>query len=140
MITPVNLESIGASVARSEADYETLRTFRDVNCAGTGDVVRRADKARNDDDDVLLAIERGNGASTNEIAESLSWYVSGGDPNKSRARRAIDRLRTRKLIELGRKGWKLTKRGHETAVEARADKHAAEAGARLAANLVGGAR
>lgn len=103
-----------------------------------GESIKRADKARSDDDDVLLAVERGNGVSTNEIAESLCWYVSGGDPNKSRARRATDRLRTRKLIELGRKGWKLTKRGHEAAVEARTDKHAAEAGAKMAASLVGG--
>jgi hypothetical protein len=86
-----------------------------------GESVKRADKARSDDDDVLLAIERGKGASINEIAESLCWFLSGGDPNMSRARRAVDRLRSRKLIEMVRKGWKLTKKGHEAALEARAE-------------------
>jgi hypothetical protein len=102
-----------------------------------GESVKRANKASSDDDHVLLAIEQGKGASINEIAESLCWFLTGGEPNKSRARRAVDRLRGRKLIEMARKGWKLTKKGHEAALEARAEKHAAEQGARLAASIAG---
>ncbi|WP_445222125.1 AAA family ATPase [Bradyrhizobium sp. Pa8] len=100
-----------------------------------GESVKRADKARNDDDAVLLAIEQGKGASLADLAQSLCWYTPSGDLNRDRVRHAKDRLLKRKLIDVARKGWKLTKRGHEAAVEARADRHAAETSARSAANL-----
>ncbi|MET4032291.1 AAA family ATPase [Bradyrhizobium barranii] len=100
-----------------------------------GESVKRADKARGDDDEVLLAIERGKGASLAEMAETLCWCTPTGEPNKDRVRHAKDRLYKRKLVDVARKGWKLTKRGHEAAVEARADKHSAESAARLSAGL-----
>ncbi|UGX92433.1 helicase RepA family protein [Bradyrhizobium barranii subsp. barranii] len=100
-----------------------------------GESVKRADKARGDDDEVLLAIERGKGASLAEMAEALCWCTPTGEPNKDRVRHAKDRLYKRELVDVARKGWKLIKRGHEAAVEARADKHSAESGARMAADL-----
>jgi AAA domain/RepB DNA-primase from phage plasmid len=101
-----------------------------------GESVKRADKARNDDDEVLLAIERGKGASLTEIAETLCWFTSGGAPHKDRVRHAKDRLYKRKLVDVARKGWKLTPKGREAAVEARADKHSTESAAKLSAGLV----
>jgi hypothetical protein len=101
-----------------------------------GESVKRADKARNDDDDVLLAIERGKGASLAEMAETLCWHTPTGEPNKDRVRHAKDRLYKRKLVDVARKGWKLTKKGNEAAVEARADKHAADRNAKLSAGLM----
>lgn len=101
-----------------------------------GETVRRADKARSDDDDVLLAIERGKGASLSEMAESLSWYTVTGEPNKDRVRHAKDRLYKKKLVDVARRGWKLTPKGREAALEARADKHSAESAAKLAASLM----
>jgi hypothetical protein len=101
-----------------------------------GESVKRADKARSDDDEVLLAIERGKGASLSELAETLCWLTSGSDPNKDRVRRAKDRLIKKKLIDVARSGWKLTKKGHEAAVEARADKHHAESAAKLATAIM----
>ena len=100
-----------------------------------GESIKRADKARNDDDEVLLAIERGKGSSLAEMAEALCWCTPTGEPNKDRVRHAKDRLYKRKLVDVARKGWKLTKRGHEAAVEARADRHSAESAARLSAGL-----
>jgi hypothetical protein len=101
-----------------------------------GESIKRADKARNDDDNVLLAIERGKGESLTEIAEALCWFTGGGVPHKDRVRRAKDRLCNRKLVEVARHGWKLTRKGNEAAVEARADKHSAESASKSAASLV----
>ncbi|MDE5466046.1 AAA family ATPase [Bradyrhizobium sp. CSS354] len=102
-----------------------------------GESIRRADKARNDDDDVLLAIERVKGASLTELADALCWVTSSGAPHKDRVRRAKDRLFTRKLVDVTPRGaWKLTRKGTEAAVGARADKHGAESAARLSAGLI----
>jgi hypothetical protein len=72
---------------------------------------KRFDKARSDDDDVLLAIERGKGASLAALAETLCWYTTGGAPDKGRVRRAKDRLYNKKLVDIARKGWVLPKEG-----------------------------
>ncbi|WP_426615729.1 AAA family ATPase [Bradyrhizobium sp. McL0616] len=102
-----------------------------------GESVKRADKARTDDDAVLLAIEQGRGASLADLAQNLCWHTPSGDPNRDRVRHAKDRLSRRKLIDVSaHKGGKLTKRGHEALVEVRAEKHATATGARLAAGLV----
>jgi hypothetical protein len=101
-----------------------------------GETVRRADKARSDDDEVLIAIDRGKGASLAEMAEALCWYTPTGEPNKDRVRHAKDRLYKKKLVDVARRGWKLTKKGNEAAVEARADRHRTESAAKLTAGLV----
>ncbi|MEH2546901.1 hypothetical protein V1283_003546 [Bradyrhizobium sp. AZCC 2262] len=102
-----------------------------------GESIKRADKARNDDDEVLLAIERGKGASLAELAEFLCWYTSSDAPHKDRVRRAKDRLYGKKLVDAARRGgWQLTRKGAEAAVEARTDKHSAESASKLAARLL----
>jgi hypothetical protein len=99
--------------------------------------MKRADKARNDDDEVLLAIERSKGASLAGMAETLCWYTSSGDPDKGRVRRAGERLYKKKLVEAARRGgFQLTSKGRAATVEARADKHEAEARTKLAASLI----
>jgi hypothetical protein len=100
------------------------------------ETAKRADKARSDDDDVLLAIDQSKGASLAELAESVHWHMPNGDPDKGRVRRAKDRLYKKKLVDVARKGWVLTKKGHDAAMEARADKHEAEARTKLAASLI----
>ena len=40
MITPVNLNDITKSILQSDEDRDTLVRFRDVNCDGSGEIVR----------------------------------------------------------------------------------------------------
>lgn len=127
VIAPSLVDSKGRPVPTVMAEALTKR-----------ESLKRADKARNDDDDVLLAIDQSKGASLTGMAETLCWYTSSGDPDKDRVRRAKDRLYKKKLIDVARKGWTLTKKGHDAALEARADKHETEAGAKLAAGLLRG--
>lgn len=70
------------------------------------------------------------------MAETLCWHTSGGEPDKDRVRRAKDRLYKKKLIDVARKGWTLTKKRHDAALEARADKHEVETGAKLASGIL----
>jgi hypothetical protein len=101
-----------------------------------GETVKRAAKARSDDDEVLLAVERGKGSSLADLAESLSWHTLNGEPDKGRVRRAKDRLYKKKLVDVARRGWILTSNGRAAVVEARAEKQSAESAAKLAASLI----
>jgi hypothetical protein len=97
---------------------------------------KRADKARGDDEDVILAIEQGKGASLAEIAETLCWSTPDGSPHKDRVRHAKDRLFKKKLIDAAHRGWKLTPKGRESAGDVRAKKHQAQTAAKLASGLL----
>ena len=109
---------------------------------GTGEVKQRARNAREDEGDVLLEVERAPHQSLTEIADSLDWKAASGDTDKERARRAVARLKDRKLISANAsgRGLKLTKAGHAAAVDVRDSKFKATTDARVATNVVATAR
>jgi hypothetical protein len=104
----------------------------------TGEVRERARDAGEDDDDVLLEIERDGLQSLAEMADSLGWQAASGDADKERARRACNRLTKVKFIapSAGRRGRRLTKAGREAIPEIRAKKHEEHVNAQIAACVV----
>jgi hypothetical protein len=101
------------------------------------ETIKRADKARSDDDEVLLAIDGSKGASLAVLAESLNWHTPNGDPDKGRVRRGSLRLLKKKLVDAARRGgFELTSKGRAAAGEIRAEKKSAEQAAKLAASLL----
>ena len=69
--------------------------------------------ARKDEDIVLAALAETPGASLTRIAEVQQWKYRNGDPDKSRVHRATSKLKQWKLVESGRDGWLVTKKGRD---------------------------
>jgi hypothetical protein len=72
--------------------------------------------ARGDEALVLDAIKEGKGGlSITDIARAVGWYTPKNEPNKTKAQRAINRLRRAKLVELDRGSYSLTPKGRKAA-------------------------
>ena len=68
---------------------------------------------RRDADQVLGAIERQPGASSNDLAKALGWAMRDGRPYGVKVRRAADKLATDGLIHKHRDAWALTAKGEK---------------------------
>ena len=73
--------------------------------------------ARSDEDRLLQAIASDLKASMADLAQTLGWFTSKGEPHKSKVHRALNRLKAAKLVAAERgeymiadKGAKLLKR------------------------------
>ncbi len=71
--------------------------------------------ARNDEDAVLLMMDRHDGASLSTIAELLGWLDGGGKAYKVKVQRIVKSLARDRLTKLERKNWIVTDKGHATA-------------------------
>lgn len=73
-------------------------------------------KATNDDDVLLVAMQRKPGGSVRELATSCGWTNGGGKPMHARADRRLKGLAGMGLAEQDRKGtWRLTLKGTKEA-------------------------
>jgi hypothetical protein len=68
---------------------------------------------RRDEDQVLRAIDKHPGASSNELAKGLDWKVRDGKPYGVRVRRAAEKLAGDGLILKHRGAWVLGKQGEK---------------------------
>jgi hypothetical protein len=84
---------------------------------------------RNDEDAVLrlLLESEGGDFSLARIAEALRWYTAKGQPYRSRARRAVDRLRKDGLVAPERGAYALTRKGTTAAKKVEYNRDAAGA-------------
>jgi hypothetical protein len=85
--------------------------------------------SRDDEDTVLVALLNSETGilSMMAVAEACNWLTHSGSPNKSRVRRAADRLKKSKLVASDRDGLSLTAKGKKAAEKAKYN--AAAAGA-----------
>jgi hypothetical protein len=72
--------------------------------------------ARTQEEQLLLKLSDTPSASLSDLAGSLGWNLKGGEPNKMRVSRTINKLEAAKLIKRDRDGITLTPAG-EKAVE-----------------------
>lgn len=96
----------------------------------------RAWAAQDDENDVLLLIERNGKLSLTGMAEELVWITTKGEPHKERVRRAADKLRADKLVTHSGRRWRLTEAGKEWAMEAHESRLEAESAAEMAENII----
>lgn len=68
---------------------------------------------RRDEDQVLRAIDKHPGASSNELARGLDWKMRDGKPYGVRVRRAAEKLAGDGLILKHRGAWVLSKQGEK---------------------------
>jgi hypothetical protein len=64
--------------------------------------------------------------SLNEMATSLSWFYSNGDPDKSQVNRIVRKLEKQKVVKKVRDRWELTKAGTQEAQAVQARERANE--------------
>jgi hypothetical protein len=83
------------------------------------EVEGQAAKSMDDEDHVLTAVLANPSLSITEIAARCGWFWSDGQPAKSRAQKALERLGTDRLAKKGRGGtWVLTEAGKTAARKA----------------------
>lgn len=112
---PALVDSKGKSIPTVMAHALTSRDARQA-----------ADNARNDEDEVLLQIERDGKQSLADMAGALGWQDKDGAPDKRRASYATEKLK-KKLVTYDerRRKWTLTAAGQEAAIEVRQQRHVA---------------
>ena len=76
-----------------------------------GEARERAHTARKDEDEVLLLIECNGKMSLSAMAEELGWRDGKGEPNKTRAQRASEKLTKENLVKPSGWGRTLTQAG-----------------------------
>ena len=69
---------------------------------------------RNDEDQVLQALDDNPDASFADLAAKLNWLTLKGGPNKSKVQRAVERLHRNKLLNKDRDRYELTAKGKKT--------------------------
>lgn len=74
-----------------------------------------ADTAMRNEDQVLILLADGAQSSIAAIAEALGWISFRGEPQKSRAKRALDNLKAARMVETIRGRWQLTDKGRKEA-------------------------
>jgi hypothetical protein len=81
-------------------------------------------QTRGYEDQVLVLMKQQPGLSLAEMAKTLNWTYSNGDPHKTRVDRTLHKLLRQKLVKQERGGWQLTKEGEKIAAETPAAKAA----------------
>jgi Mn-dependent DtxR family transcriptional regulator len=66
---------------------------------------------RNDEDQVLRALDDNPNVSFADLAGKLNWLTGKGGPNKSKVQRAVERLHRNKLLNKDRDRYELTAKG-----------------------------
>ena len=74
-------------------------------------------RVRTDEDQLLWLMKQQPELSTANMAETLGWFYSNGEPNKSKVERVMKRLAKDKLTKKVRDEWQLTKEGEKMAQE-----------------------
>jgi hypothetical protein len=76
---------------------------------------RKLAESYQEDEDLLLALERNDGASLKELAIACNWFASKGQPYKVKVSRKLERLKKEKLVEKPVDKWTLTQAGKDKA-------------------------
>jgi hypothetical protein len=84
----------------------------------------REQQTRVYEDGLLLLMQEKPGLSLAEMAKTLNWTYSNGEPHKTRVDRTLRKLKQQKLVKQDRDGWQLTKEGEKIAAETPAAKAA----------------
>ncbi|MEC5381839.1 AAA family ATPase [Aurantimonas sp. C2-6-R+9] len=100
------------------------------------DVVGRKERTREDNDDVLLEIERDPTQTLATIAERLEWLGDDGKWQKRRVQSAWERLATAKLVDMKRGKRRLTEKGGAEAVDIKGERHRKRAAAASSASIL----
>jgi hypothetical protein len=77
----------------------------------------REEQTRRYEDQVLVLMKDKPGLSLAEMAKTLNWFYSNGEPHKTRVDRTLIKLKQQKLAKLERGSWQLTKEGVKAAEE-----------------------
>ena len=101
-----------------------------------GEARERAHTARKDEDEVLLLIECNGKMSLSAMAEELGWRDGKGEPNKTRAQRASEKLTKENLVKPSGWGRTLTQAGRDVLADIKAQRFREENAAGSAAALV----
>jgi AAA domain len=72
-------------------------------------------QTRGHEDSVLYLMKKQPGLSLAEMAKTLNWTYSNGEPHKTRVDRTLHKLKQQKLVNRDRNGWQLTKEGEKAA-------------------------
>ena len=75
--------------------------------------------ARSHEDQLLAELERDGRGSWSDLARRCGWNLKTGKPHKTMVRRALDTLKTQKLITPDRDGWTLTEKGRKALDQSR---------------------
>jgi hypothetical protein len=75
---------------------------------------RKLAESYQEDEDLLLALERNDGASLKDLATACNWFAKG-KPYKVKVSRKLDKLKKEKLVEKPADKWTLTQAGKDKA-------------------------
>ena len=75
---------------------------------------RKLAESYQEDEDLLLALERNDGASLKDLATACNWFAKG-QPYKVKVSRKLDKLKKEKLVEKPADKWTLTQAGKDKA-------------------------
>jgi DNA-binding PadR family transcriptional regulator len=84
----------------------------------------REEQTRGYEDQVLVLMKEKPGLSLADMARTLNWTYSNGEPHKTRVDRTLRKLLRQKFVKQDRDGWQLTKEGEKVAAETTAAKAA----------------
>jgi hypothetical protein len=77
----------------------------------------REQQTRRYEDQVLVLMKEQPGLSLADMAKTLNWTYSNGEPHKTRVDRTMHKLKQQKLVKQERGCWQLTKEGEKAAAE-----------------------